>query len=161
MSTAAERPGITIEAVDARCEEARALVASYLAEIQKTFGYDTTRAVPVTDEDFDPPNGSFLVLRDEQGSAVGCGAVRLIEPGTAEVKRMWVSPSMRGRGAGRALLQALEAAAVELGAVTGVLDTNVTLASALALYRASGWQDVPPYNDNPEATHWFRKPLSG
>lgn len=154
-------PSIVIEPVDARSPQARELVASYLAEIQKTFGYDTTRAVPVTDEDFDPPNGTFLVVRDDRGIAVGCGAVRLVDAGTAEVKRMWVSPSMRGRGAGWALLEALEAAAVELGARIGVLDTNATLTSALALYRAAGWQEVPPYNDNAEATHWFRKDLVG
>jgi GNAT superfamily N-acetyltransferase len=154
-----EPPAIVIEPLDARSSEARELVASYIAEIQKTFGYDTTRAVLVTDEDFDPPKGTFLVVRDERGAAVGCGGVRLIEPDTAEVKRMWVSPSIRGRGAGWALLKALEAAAVELGATTGVLDTNATLTSALALYRAAGWQEVEPYNDNPEATHWFRKVL--
>lgn len=156
-----EPPPIVIEPIDARSREARELVASYLAEIQKTFGYDTTRAVPVTDEDFDPPNGAFLVVRNERGAAVGCGAVRLVDARTAEVKRMWVSPSMRGRGAGWALLEALEATAVGLGAKTGVLDTNVTLTSALALYRAAGWQEVPPYNDNAEATHWFRKDLVG
>ncbi|HVX68847.1 MAG TPA: GNAT family N-acetyltransferase [Mycobacteriales bacterium] len=160
MSTAAGRSGITIEPVDARSDEARALVASYLAEIQKTFGYDTTRAVPVTDEDFDSPRGRFLVVRDEHGAPVGCGAVRMLDAGTAEVKRMWVSPTMRGRSAGRALLHALESAAVELGATTGVLDTNATLTSALALYRVNGWQEVPPYNDNPEATHWFRKQVT-
>ena len=137
------------------------MVAAYIAEIKKTFGYDTTRAVPVTDEDFKPPNGRFLVVRNERGVAVGCGAVRLIEPDTAEVKRMWVSPAMRGRGAGWALLEALEAAAIELGATSGVLDTNATLTSALALYRANGWEEVSAYNDNAEATHWFRKQLSG
>ena len=73
---------------------------------------------------------------------------------------MYVSPAIRGRGAGWALLEALEAAAVDLGASTGVLDTNVTLTSALALYRANGWQEVPQYNDNEQATHWFRKDLS-
>jgi ribosomal protein S18 acetylase RimI-like enzyme len=86
--------------------------------------------------------------------------VRLLDADTAEVKRMWISPSMRGRGAGWALLEALEAAAVQLGATTGVLDTNVTLTSALALYRANGWEEVAPYNDNAEATHWFRKQLT-
>src|SRR3569623_1454567 len=160
MSTAAERAGISIESVDSRSNEARVLVASYFTEIQRACGYDSARAVPVTDEDFDPPNGRFLVVRDEKGVAVGCGAVRLIEPGTAEVKRMWVSPTMRGRGAGWALLQSLEAAAVELGATTGVLDTNATLTSALALYRANGWEEVPAYNDIAEATHWFRKSLT-
>jgi GNAT superfamily N-acetyltransferase len=154
-----ERPAVVIEPIDARSAEARELVASYIAEIEKTFGYDSTRAVPVTDDDFDPPNGVFLVVRDEGGVAVGCGAVRLLDADTAEVKRMWVSPTVRGRGAGWALLEALEAAAAGLGATSGVLDTNATLTSALALYRAAGWREVAPYNDNPEATHWFRKVL--
>jgi GNAT superfamily N-acetyltransferase len=154
-----EPPTVVIEAIDARSEEARELVAAYLAEIEKTFGYDSTRAVPVADDDFDPPNGVFLVVRDESGVAVGCGAVRRLDADTAEVKRMWVSPIVRGRGVGWALLEALEAAAAGLGATSGVLDTNATLTSALALYRAAGWQEVEPYNENPEATHWFRKAL--
>ena len=59
-----------------------------------------------------------------------CGAVRLLDPATAEIKRMWLHQSIRGRGAGAALLAALEAAAVELGANRGVLDTHATLTSA-------------------------------
>jgi GNAT superfamily N-acetyltransferase len=160
VSTPEDRPDITIEPTDARSPEARELVDTYLAEIHRAFGHDTERASPVDDEDFDPPNGRFLVVRDERGAAVGCGSVRLIDPSTAEVKRMYVSPTIRGRGAGWALLQALEAAAVDLGATKGVLDTNATLTSALALYRANGWQEVPPYNDNEQATHWFRKDLT-
>jgi GNAT superfamily N-acetyltransferase len=160
VSTAEDRPEITIEPVDVRSPEARELVATYLTEIERAFGHDPTRAAPVDDEDFDLPNGRFLVVRDERGAAVGCGAVRLIDPMTAEVKRMYVSPTIRGRGAGWALLEALEAAAVDLGATVGVLDTNVTLTSALALYRANGWQEVPAYNENEQATHWFRKDLT-
>ncbi|HVW81919.1 MAG TPA: GNAT family N-acetyltransferase [Mycobacteriales bacterium] len=160
MSTSEDRSGLTIDAVDPRSDEARDLVAAYLTEVGRAFGYDASRAGAVSDEDFEPPNGRFLVVRDERGVAVGCGSVRLLDPATAEVKRMYVSPSIRGRGAGWALLQALESAAVELGASVGVLDTNATLTSALALYRANGWEEVPPYNDNAEATHWFRKTLS-
>jgi GNAT superfamily N-acetyltransferase len=159
MSTPEDRDGLTIEPADVRSAEARELVDTYLSEIQKAFGHDPTSASPVDDDDFDLPKGRFLVIRDERGAAVGCGAVRLLEPSTAEVKRMYVSPSIRGRGAGWALLQALEAAAIELGASKGVLDTNATLTSALALYRANGWQEVPAYNDNSQATHWFAKDL--
>jgi GNAT superfamily N-acetyltransferase len=159
MSTPEDRDGLTIEPADVRSAEARELVGTYLSEIQKAFGHDPTSASPVDDDDFDLPKGRFLVIRDERGAAVGCGAVRLLEPSTAEVKRMYVSPSIRGRGAGWALLQALEAAAIELGASKGVLDTNATLTSALALYRANGWQEVPAYNDNSQATHWFAKDL--
>jgi GNAT superfamily N-acetyltransferase len=106
-----------------------------------------------------PPHGRFLVVRDDDGRAVGCGGVKLVDAGTAEIKRMWLDPSVRGRGLGAVLLEALEDAARALGATTGVLDTNETLDAALALYRRHGWQEVPAYNDNTYATHWFTKPL--
>lgn len=150
---------ITIEPVDPRTTEAEALLEAYLAEITATFGYDTTRGAPSSAEDFVEPNGCMLIVRDENGIGVGCGGVRLLDPDTAEVKRMYLKSSMRGRGAGWKLLQSLEAKAVELGATRGVLDTNETLTSALALYRANGWIEVPAYNDNLEATHWFAKDL--
>jgi GNAT superfamily N-acetyltransferase len=151
---------VLIEAADARSEEVEGLLASYFAEIQAAFGYDDAHAAPTVPEDFTPPNGAFLVVRATDGTATGCGAIRLLDPATAEVKRMWLHPSMRGRGAGWALLVALEAEAQRLGATRGVLDTNATLTSALALYRAAGWVEVPAYNDNEEATHWFAKDLA-
>jgi len=73
---------------------------------------------------------------------------------------MWLHPDLRGRGAGRDLLRALEAEAVGMGAERGVLDTHATLVAAIGLYLAAGWSEVPPYNDNAEATHWFGKDLS-
>jgi GNAT superfamily N-acetyltransferase len=152
---------LRIEPADARSAEVDTLLASYLAEIRATFGYDDDRAGPSSPEDFTPPTGRFLVVRDSGGAATGCGGVRLIDPATAEVKRMWIHPSIRGRGAGRRLLAALERAAVDLGAGRAVLDTNETLSSALALYRSAGWLEVDPYNDNTEATHWFSKDLTG
>jgi GNAT superfamily N-acetyltransferase len=159
MSTSAESEQVIIEPADAYSAEVQGLLASYLSEIQATFGYDDTHGGPAAPDDFTPPNGQFLVVRTADGTATGCGAVRLLDPMTAEVKRMWLHPSMRGRGAGWKLLQALESEAVALGARRGVLDTNATLTSALALYRAAGWVEVPKYNDNDEATHWFAKDL--
>jgi GNAT superfamily N-acetyltransferase len=159
-AAADDRPPVRIEPADARSDEVRELLAAYFAEIQAAFGYDDAHGAPAEPEDFTPPNGVMLVVRDDDGTAVGCGAVRMLRPETAEIKRMWLHPSMRGRGAGWALLNALEAKAVELGAGRGVLDTNETLTSALALYRAAGWVEVPKYNENDEATHWFAKDLS-
>lgn len=150
---------LTIEPAEADADEVLGLLASYYAEIHAAFGYDDSHASPTTTADFTPPRGRMFVVRDVDGTARGCGAVRLLEPHTAEVKRMWLHPSMRGRGAGRALLNVLEAEALRLGATRGVLDTNVTLRNALALYRAAGWVEVPPYNTNEEATHWFEKQL--
>jgi GNAT superfamily N-acetyltransferase len=130
-----------------------------MAEIVATFGYDDTRGSSTDADEFVEPDGCLLIVRDETGTGVGVGGVRLLDKDTAEIKRMFLRSSIRGRGAGWKLLQALEAKAVELGASRGVLDTNVTLTSALALYRAAGWEEVPAYNDNLEATHWFAKGL--
>jgi ribosomal protein S18 acetylase RimI-like enzyme len=58
------------------------------------------------------------------------------------------------------LLTALEAAAIDLGAQRCVLDTHESLTTAIAMYRRTGWIEVPPYNVNPEATHWFAKDLT-
>jgi ribosomal protein S18 acetylase RimI-like enzyme len=88
------------------------------------------------------------------------GGVRLLDPGTAELKRMWVSSRSRGLGYGRALLNALEAEATKLGARRVVLDTAGPLTQAIALYRSSGFVEVQPYNDNPDCTLWFGKPLA-
>jgi GNAT superfamily N-acetyltransferase len=159
VSAPSDEIGITIEPADAHSAEVQALLESYLAEIQAAFGYDDTHGAPTEPAEFAPPNGQFLVVRDRTGTATGCGGVRLLDPGTAEVKRMWLHPSMRGRGAGGKLLNALEAEAVALGARRGVLDTNATLTTALALYRAAGWLEIENYNDNDEATHWFAKEL--
>jgi GNAT superfamily N-acetyltransferase len=155
----AAKAAVVIEPADPRSAEAEGLYESYLAEITATFGYDTTRGSVSSPEDFVEPDGCLLVVRDETGAAIGCGGVRLLDAETAEIKRMFLQPSMRGRGAGWQLLKALEAKAAELGASRGVLDTNETLTSALALYRAAGWEETPAYNDNLEATHWFAKSL--
>lgn len=161
MSDETTIPDIAIEVVDPRDPEAETLLDAYLAEIVATFGYDDTRGSSTNAEQFIEPNGSLLIVRNETGEGVGVGGIRLLDSDTAEIKRMFLRSSMRGRGAGWKLLQALEAKAVELGATRGVLDTNETLTSALALYHAAGWQEVPAYNDNLEATHWFSKDLTG
>lgn len=160
MSTAEDRAPVVVEPIDPDADEATTLLAEYLAEIVATFGYDDSHGGPVRASELAPPTGCLLVVR-EDGSAVGIGGVRLLDPQTAEIKRMYLRSSMRGRGAGWSLLNALEAKAIELGASRGVLDTNATLTSALALYRAAGWQEIEKYNDNDQATHWFAKDLSG
>ena len=72
---------------------------------------------------------------------------------------MWVAPEVRGRGVGRKLLEALEHAARERGFTAVRLDTHSSLAEALQLYRTSGYREIPRFNDNPYAYHWFEKAL--
>lgn len=118
-------------------------------------GYRTFRPDPAL---FVPPAGVFLVA-ELDGTPIGCGGVRMIAPDRGEVKHLWVRPAARGTGLGRALLTELEHRAADLGATEIVLDTNERLAAAQALYRSSGYVDIPPYNDNPNADLWLRKVL--
>ncbi len=116
---------------------------------------------------FVPPLGVFLVVEgqglDGDDADVGCGGIRRVDLGdgivTFEVKHLWLQPPARGSGAGRALLQELERRAVALGAERLVLDTNASLAAAGGLYRASGYVETAPYNDNANATTWYEKSL--
>ncbi|WP_426515730.1 GNAT family N-acetyltransferase [Diaminobutyricibacter sp. McL0618] len=76
-----------------------------------------------------------------------------------EIKHLWVDPAYRGLGLGRSILSELEDRARGFGATEVVLDTNFSLEAAGALYRSSGYEAIEPYNDNPNATDWYRKVL--
>lgn len=90
----------------------------------------------------------FLVARTPQGTAVGCGAILLGDDQgvpVAELKRMWVAPSIRGAGLGRRLLRALEIAARQEGAAVLRLETGVRQPEALSLYREAGYTECGPF----------------
>lgn len=139
---------------------ANALLAEYFAYRAETFpspaGYVT--AFPSTAA-FTPPDGVFLVV-EQEGAAIGCGGIRSLGGGRFEVKHLWLRPSVQGRGFGRQLLAELERRARLLGATELVLDTNASLEAAGGLYRSSGYADIEPYNDNPNANVWLRKVLA-
>jgi putative acetyltransferase len=81
------------------------------------------------------------------GRVVGCGAWQPREPGVAEIKRMYVRPSFRGRGIARQLVVALEEEALAAGRPVVRLETGTYLASAIALYRSAGYQPIPAYGE--------------
>jgi len=135
---------------------AEALLDEYFASRELGMpGYRTSRPDPAH---FTGPAGVFLVV-EAGGEPVGCGGVRMLSPERGEIKHLWVRPAARGTGLGRALLVELERRAPAFGATEVVLDTNERLDAAQGLYRTSGYVEVAPYNDNPNATHWFRKGL--
>jgi GNAT superfamily N-acetyltransferase len=139
--------------------DARRLLADYLDDLARRLdGWTRAGYVDAAPEELLPPAGALLVGY-EDGEAVACGAVRVIAPGTAEVKRMFVAPHVRGRGLGRALLDALERTAVELGCDVARLDSTEPLAEAMALYRSAGYVEIADYNRNPNATTWLERRL--
>jgi ribosomal protein S18 acetylase RimI-like enzyme len=150
--------------VDVESAEAIALLHAYFAERAAGFPAEQGEYRPTypASAQFTPPAGVFLLVEDD-GEVIGCGGVRRIQrrPETYEVrfevKHLWLSPSARGRGAGRRLLHELERRAVEFGAEELVLDTNASLEAAGGLYRSSGYAEIEPYNANPNATHWYGK----
>jgi ribosomal protein S18 acetylase RimI-like enzyme len=114
--------------------------------------------------DFEPPTGHFVVGYLD-GVPVAMGGWRrlgdrpgLPSPHTAEIKRMYVAPSARGRGLSRIVLTELETSARVAGLDWLVLETGRPQASAVSLYRASGYTDVDgtPYGHylgSPDAIH--------
>lgn len=126
------------------------------ASFPRPSGYVTTFPIP---EQFDPPRGVFILVENSE-EVVGCGGIRQLAPGQFEVKHLWIRPEGRGTGLGRRLLGELERRALLWGATELVLDTNESLAAAGGLYRSSGFTSVAAYNDNPNATTWYRKVLA-
>ena len=95
--------------------------------------------------------------------AVGCGAVRRLDETTAEIKRMYVDPAVRGRGIGRALVEALEREARLVGLTTIALETGTRLASAIKVYEAMGYTYIPlfgEYLSSPNTSLCFGKSLA-
>jgi ribosomal protein S18 acetylase RimI-like enzyme len=102
-----------------------------------------------------PPDGALYLCWDT-GLAIGCVGLKRIDGRSCEMKRMFVAPMARGRGAGRALVDAVLASAREAGYAEMYLDTSIRQTEAIALYRDLGFERVDPYYDVPdEMTGWL------
>ena len=143
------------------CEDAVRCVEAYFRELDERFeggfdpnagGYSAGRKADARD--------CFMIARLD-GRAIGCGAFKVLDDATGEIKRMWVAPEARGLGLAHRLLAALEAHALRSGIRRIRLDTNRALAQAQALYRGAGYREIARYNDNSYAHFWFEKELDG
>ena len=95
------------------------------------------------------PNVVFVVARNAQNQAVGCGAIVVTE-GQGELKRMYVRPECRGQGVARRVLRQLEASAVQLQCQELLLETGPSQLEALAFYEKEGYVRRGPFGTYPE-----------
>ena len=135
---------------DADIEEARSLFKEY----EHATGVDLCfqnfeaelRGLP---GDYAPPAGRLFILAAEDGSALGCVALRPLDASTCEMKRLYLRPAARGTGAGRRLAESVIAEARSIGYERMRLDTLPSMRAAIALYRSLGFRETEPYRFNP------------
>ena len=141
--------------------DGRELVQAMIAEMRELYeGLELNaegmpRAGP---GELGPPGGTLLVGYLD-GRPVCAGGVKRLNAQAGEIKRMYVVPSARGRGVGRALLRALENAARSLGYRVVRLDTGNRQPGARALYLSEGYLPIENFNGHPTATFFGEKPL--
>ncbi|MFF4348089.1 GNAT family N-acetyltransferase [Streptomyces sp. NPDC001530] len=149
---------ITVEVVDGASPDARACLDAYAADIDARFPEGFDPAALVRPHEVAGDSGAFLVAYEE-GRPVGCGALRRLDAGVGEIRHVWVHPDARRLGLARRILDGLEREAIARGYGVVRLDTHAVLAEAQAMYRACGYTEIPRYDDNVYAAHWFEKRL--
>src|SRR3954447_11856608 len=142
--------GLVIE--PARAEDT-GLVRELFEEYAASLGVDLAfqgfeRELAELPGDYAPPRGAILLARVE-GEAAGCVALRPLEPGACEMKRLFVRPAFRGLGLGRALAEAIVAEGRRLGYERMRLDTLPSMSTARALYPLLCFPEIEPYRFNP------------
>ena len=132
--------GITFEPATPDTLEVAALLADYEAEFltfntREETGWRGAAA----------HQGLEMMLARRDGRPVGCGGIRMEDPTTAELKRMYVIPDERSRGIATELVARLERVAAEQGATRMVLDTTPRMESAVRLYERLGYVRTQPF----------------
>ncbi len=150
---------VHLEVTAAASPGARCCLERYFEELAARFegGFDPKLSISADAGELTPPRGYF-VLATLEGDPVGCGALKC-HADFGEIKRMWVKGAARGLGVGRRILLRLEELARSRRIPLLRLETNDTLKEAQALYRSSGYREVPAFNAEPYAHHWFEKRL--
>jgi GNAT superfamily N-acetyltransferase len=136
-----------------------ALQAGFFEYVRGRYpGWEPDQIPSADPEELVAPRGAWVVAYLD-GEPVGCGGVKGLDPVTGEVKRVFVESQARGRGGGRAVMEALEEHARALGFERLRLDTGDRQAEALALFRSLGYREIEDYNGNPYASYWLEKAI--
>jgi putative acetyltransferase len=130
----------------------RQLIAALDAELSARYPEAGANHFRLDPEEVAPGRGVFLIAFDGD-TPIGCGAIRRLDAGTAELKRMYVVPAHRGRGVGHLLVDALEEHARDLGITRLVLETGLRQPEAVALYERAGFAVIPPFGEYLDSPH--------
>jgi len=133
---------IDIGPEDPRQPDVRRMIAESDAYMQGLYPSESNHLV---DADALAASDTVFLVARRNGELLGSVAFRVITPGHAEMKRMFVRREARGIGLGRRLLEALEHAARQKHISRISLETGIKQPEAIGLYRASGYQDCPPF----------------
>lgn len=147
---------ITVRGEDPRTEDAARLLGGLSAELASITG--STGEASFDLSDMEEPGAVFAVARDSHGSAVGCGALRPLGGGAAEVKRVYACK--KGNGVGSAVLSFLEQRAKELGYATLRLETRKVNERAVSFYLSKGYtviENFGKYRGREEAICFEKK----
>lgn len=160
VASALGRDRIELVEMPPGAEAARHCLQAYYAELATRFkgGFEVSRSRDPQARDMIRPRGTFVVALSD-GLPLGCVGLKGGGNANAEIKRLWVSQAARGLGLARRLMAAAEAAARELGIELLRLDTNSALPEASRLYRATGWTEIPRFNEDPYPDLFFEKRL--
>jgi GNAT superfamily N-acetyltransferase len=153
-------PPLTVTRVGLDDADAQRLIGELNADIMATHA-EGTHFWGLTAEEVSPNRGAFLVLHLDS-SPVGCGAVRIIEPGVAELKRMFVRPTARNKKLGAVLVDNLEREARSIGAKELRLETALYLEAAVRVYERAGFAPTEAWGEYVGSTdsHCMAKDLS-
>ena len=160
VATALTRHRIEIIETDPRDPRAVTCLSAYCAELNQRFsgGFDVNLSRDPDASSMRRPVGTFLVALSD-ALPVGCVGLKGTDGGYAEIKRLWISPSARGLKLATRMMDRAADIARELGIGLLKLDSNSALPEAAALYRATGWTEIPRFNDDPYPDLFFEKRL--
>jgi ribosomal protein S18 acetylase RimI-like enzyme len=148
-----ERPSFRIMPVRTANDLASAvkLFRAYASSLDIDLSYQDFEAeMEAMPGKYAPPAGELLLARYPNGTPVGCVGLRPLEPpGCCEMKRLYVSPEVRGCGLGERLVDAVVKEAERIGYREMRLDTLPSMAGAIALYRKLGFEPIEPYYETP------------
>jgi len=143
---------VEIHREDILSPTAQQLILALNAELEQRYPEDGANFFNLHPGEVSNGRGAFFIAYVD-GRAVGCGAVRQIEPQVAEIKRMYVVPHARGQGIGSKILSTIEKEAQQLAVRRLVLETGPRQPEAIALYRRAGFAVIPLFGEYLNTPH--------